>query len=352
MARRSFGSIRKLPSGRYQASHLHPDGTGRRVYAPETYRLKSEAARWLNAADTDLGRGTWAPPAPKRAAITFTEYASKWLDRRAAGLKPRTVAEYRRILAALEPTFGAVALHAIDGPMVRSWHADACPGRPSERAARYGLLRTVLAAAVADDLIPANPCTIRGGSRVKRARTITRISDAELAAITAAMPARWALMVQLGVFTGLRFGELAALRREDVDTAAGVIHVRRAVSVIDGVTVIHTPKSDAGARTVTIPPHIRADVAAHLMVYSGPVLLFTAATSPTAHVSHGTITKAFARACTAAGRPGQWHRRHRPAQPGPGGLVGGSDPLLRRLQPGLRAGGRRGEPLAGCGFRG
>ena len=63
-------------------------------------------------------------------------------------------------------------------------------------------------------------------------------------------------MVLLAAWCALRFGELAELRRKDVDLTNGVIHVRRAVVRVDGRTLVGTPKTDAGIRDVAIPPHL------------------------------------------------------------------------------------------------
>jgi len=57
----------------------------------------------------------------------------------------------------------------------------------------------------------------------------------------AEMPQRYRLMVLLASWCGLRFGELAELRRKDVDVKNGVLHVRRGVVRVTGGRVIDTP---------------------------------------------------------------------------------------------------------------
>lgn len=303
MSRRSFGAIRKLPSGRYQASHAHPD-TGARINAPRTFPTKAEAAKWLKATDVDLARGIWTPPAPKRTEVLFAAYAETWLHRRTPELKPRTLADYRRQMPALVAQFGPMALDAITRADVRRWHESLDPAKPAARAKLYILLKSVLKTAVEDELIPVNPCSIPGaGSRGKRAHHVRPATPAEVSTIVAAMPSRWALMAQLAVWCGLRFGEIAELRRADIDLAARVIRVRRGVQWVDGQPVVSTPKTEAGVRTVALPASVAASVELHLAVHAGPELLFSAATDPTRHVSHGTFSKAWQRAREAAGRP-------------------------------------------------
>ena len=62
MARRYFGNIRKLPSGRYQASYKGPDG--KRHTAPSTFDSRVYADAWLARVHGDIQRGQWQPPIP------------------------------------------------------------------------------------------------------------------------------------------------------------------------------------------------------------------------------------------------------------------------------------------------
>ena len=56
MVRRSFGLVRKLPSGRWQASYHHPK-FGKRVNAPSTFQSKGDANAWLSAQETGFRGG-------------------------------------------------------------------------------------------------------------------------------------------------------------------------------------------------------------------------------------------------------------------------------------------------------
>jgi hypothetical protein len=74
--RRRFGQIRKLPSGTYQASFVSP-ATGKRVNAPNTFRTKTDASRWLTQVEADISRGAWLDENLGRQA--FGEYARAYL---------------------------------------------------------------------------------------------------------------------------------------------------------------------------------------------------------------------------------------------------------------------------------
>ncbi|MCP3937957.1 MAG: hypothetical protein GY708_21625 [Actinomycetia bacterium] len=54
--RRGFGTVRKLPSGRWQGMYTDPE-TGKRVTGPTTFLTKGDANRWLSTVETDLRRG-------------------------------------------------------------------------------------------------------------------------------------------------------------------------------------------------------------------------------------------------------------------------------------------------------
>src|SRR5262245_29509416 len=101
MARRYFGNIRKLPSGRFQASYRGPDG--RRHTAPSTFDSRQYADAWLSRVRTDIQRDKWEPPTAHASAVetradlrTFGTYAEGWLAGR--DLSPSTRKLYRIIL--------------------------------------------------------------------------------------------------------------------------------------------------------------------------------------------------------------------------------------------------------------
>lgn len=223
--RRYFGNIRKLPSGRFQASYKGPDG--KRHTAPMTFDSQQYADAWLSGVRTDIQRDKWQPPDLVRAAdqipavSAFGEYAAAWLKGR--DLADGTRMLYRLVLAnQILPAFEGISLNEITPARVRAWHAGLrAETGPTQRARAYSLLRTILNTAVADDVILVNPCRIRGAGTAKTARDIRPASLAELEALTAAMPPRYRLMVLLAAWCSMRFGELAELRRGEVPGTPG-----------------------------------------------------------------------------------------------------------------------------------
>ena len=62
--RRRFGSLRRLPSGRWQGRYIGPNG--RRYAAPTTFATKTDAARWLTAEEAAIMQGAWLDPQSRR----------------------------------------------------------------------------------------------------------------------------------------------------------------------------------------------------------------------------------------------------------------------------------------------
>ena len=90
---------------------------------------------------------------------------------------------------------------------------------------------------------------------------------------------RYRQLILLAVFGSLRWGELAAVRRSDVDLASGAIRVEASVvELIDGSLVTGPPKSPASRRIVSIPSFLLADFESHLNQFTRPAddaLVFT-----------------------------------------------------------------------------
>lgn len=309
MARKSgtFGSVEKERSGRYRARYYGPDG--RRYKAPTLFLTKTDARAWLALQHAEIIRKTWEPPtaaagtpSPGRK-LTLADYAEQWLEHRQ--LKDRTREHYRKLLDAhILPGLGGLPLASITADDVRRWHSAMGDETPTLRAHAYGLLRTIMGTAASDGKIAANPCVIRGAGSAKRVHRIRPATLDELAAITDAMPAQYRAMILLASWCALRFGELTELRRKDIDPAAGVIRVERAVVRTGGQFKVTTPKSDAGVRDVHVPPHLLPAVVEHLdrHVAPGPdALLFPAQHG--GHLAPATLYRRFYAAREAAGRP-------------------------------------------------
>ena len=126
-ALRYFGTVRKLPSGRFQARYFGADGQRRSAQradgGPLTFQTKSDAEAWLALRHSEILRDEWLPPAaPKTAPAVLRTYADSWLAHR--DLEDRSREHYEQLLRAhIYPTFGNTPVPQITPADVRTWHA-------------------------------------------------------------------------------------------------------------------------------------------------------------------------------------------------------------------------------------
>ncbi len=205
-----------------------------------------------------------ASPLPRRrrkavGQVPLGEYAPTWMLRE---IRPRTRELYTSLLANhLRPTFGDIALAKITPLAVRAWRAErlAAGIGGSTIAKAYRLLKAVLATAVQDELIARNPCLLPGAGSERPAERVPP-TIAEVEAIADAIEDRYRVLVLLGAWSGLRWGELLGLTRSSIDLLHGIVTVSQAMVELGSSAYVGPPKSDAGRRTVHIPPHLWPEV--------------------------------------------------------------------------------------------
>jgi integrase len=268
MPRNSWGSVRKLPSGRFQARYCidyvwHT--------APAPFRTKKEADSYLAGVRADFDRGVWLDP--DAGKVLLADYSVRWLRERPQ-LRPRTVELYEGLLRNhITPALGATQLNQLSSARVREWRATMLrtgqPGAPTV-AKCYRLLHAIFATAVEDGLVSRNPCIIKGAS-VERPAERPVASIAQVFEIADAIDPQYRAMVMLGTFCSLRLGEIRALRRRHVDVLHRTVRVEEQIQELSGGDlIVGPPKSDAGVRTVAIPPAIVAEIEAHLAEFVAP----------------------------------------------------------------------------------
>jgi integrase len=209
---------------------------------------------------------------PHAGRVLFGNYAADWIEER-PGLRPKTTELYRYLLRRhLSPTFDARPLAEIREPHVRRWRKGLLDAKVSvvTVAKAYRLLKVILNTAVDDELIRRNPCRIKGAGQEKSAERPV-LTVPEVYALADAADERYRVLVLLAAFSSLRWGELAALRRSDIDIQARTVRVTRQLNERDGGGfTFGPPKSEAGQRIVAIPELVTPDLAAHIMTHARP----------------------------------------------------------------------------------
>lgn len=317
--RRTFGRVRELPSGRFQASYRHD---GQVVNAPRTFPTETDANAWLVTIESDLTRGVLK--ATPRATPTLDEYAPKWIAQH-RGIKRSTRALYdddvsRYVL----PYLGDYRISAITPLDVRDWegtlradlaeslakrahHTQATRQTGEASAARaYRTLRAMLNTAVEDQLILTNPCKLKGAGTAPSAERPT-LSAAEVFTLADEVPGQYRAVVLLASFVGLRIGELAALRPKDLHlgTRPSVSVNRRVYRTATGELDYDSPKSAAGVRTIALPEPVAQALREHLEQYRADAepedLVFV--TRNGCNIRGGAYGQALPKALRAIGRP-------------------------------------------------
>jgi integrase len=305
--RRRFGWVRKLPSGRHQASYLGPDG--RRHVAPHTFDSATSADRWLVQVETTILRREWFDP--ERVRMQLGDYAETWIEQR-PGLRPSTRALYRRLLDRyVSPTLGAAHLSAIDTPMVRTWRSDLLRAGVSESMAAkaYRLLRAILmTAATEDKMISRNPCQIRGaGLENPEERPVLSLAEVFDLANRMKHP-RYRALILLSVFGTLRWGEVTALRRRDLAPDGSWVRVAGAFVELRGKGLVYgPPKARASLRTNALPEAIRPAIVEHLAKYVGSspdAWVFTGEKGNPIRSGNRNVLTGWKDAVAGIGRPG------------------------------------------------
>lgn len=266
MKRRQFGSIRKLPSGKWQARYR--GGDGRMVSAPDTFSTKTDASLWLAGVETDQHRGSFLDP--KAGRITVEAWSNEWL-RTKRGQRPATLAHDRAALAYALPVIGASRVSAVKPLDVRrAVEAMQDAGlKPASVAGYVNVLASLFAAAVEAELIARSPVKRKLLSLAEPAKVERpHLTPAELHLLAASVPERFSALVLVMGALGLRWGEAIALRPAAIDTLRRLLTVDRVVEEVGGhLAVVQATKSDAGRRTIAVPQFVVDAVAAHLATH-------------------------------------------------------------------------------------
>lgn len=282
--RNHFGSVRQLPSGRWQCRYPDPDG--RAMTGPTTYPTADEA--WGHIAEVKAARRRNTYVDHRKGERILADYARQWIANGGSRgkLTATTEALYTDLLERhIAPaTIGTMPIGKVDVAMVKTWHRelgrelakraaaprhDANDTRPrvgtgeARQAQCYRLLKSIMRSAVDEGLLAVSPVRIPGAATVER-KPRPVLGLAELAALVAAHPADLRALVSVTFGASLRLGEVVGLARGDYDAKAGTIKVRGQVVQINGTGEVFTPTKTKKVRSVHLPASTRADLDAYL----------------------------------------------------------------------------------------
>ncbi|WP_299442279.1 tyrosine-type recombinase/integrase [uncultured Phycicoccus sp.] len=240
--------------GRWHAVIDLPPGTnGKRRQKTTTHDTKHEAQAWLSKMHQEARTGDL--PDDK---ITVATFLTTWLDGK-KGLRPSTLVDYHRHIEQLfVPELGHLKLidlrpRHIDEVLTRYQLAAETRGRPVTVKTSRRILATLhsaLEAAVRQGLLRRNPASMVELPRPTRYHPKVWTKDQAELFLRVTEDDPLGLVFRLLLITGMRRGEVIALQWGDLDLTERSIHIRRAITLVDGELIVGPPKSEAGDRTV------------------------------------------------------------------------------------------------------
>ena len=241
-------------------------------WGPTARTNSHQAEKDGRKASSEIEQRRWVDP--RRGEIRLDEWVNGWLDRcEATGRHgPKYAADARRLAQDhIYPSIGHVLLLTLTSAPSR------CGSRSSrERSGRSSAgLDGCRRWPTTSSGPPSVTRSARGTSCHRRRSSEARASirapsgrcsqPEEAIAIANTIDARWTTLVLVAAFAGLRWGELAELRRRDLDIERRTIRVDRAVvELAGGEMLVKTPKTRAGHRTVAVPFELAEVLDVHL----------------------------------------------------------------------------------------
>lgn len=229
---------------------------------------RKAAELWASKNAVELAAGTWISPEAGKA--TLGAVADAWLASKTRAT-PKTVAGYTTtVKLPLEP-LRDLPVSKVTPSVVQDW-VDTLEGSPKTVRNAASILHSIMARAVRDKLDHSNPCEgidlpkVSAGQR----RYLSAMQVESLAQVS-----KRATLVHTLAYSGLRWGELAALQKRDIDPAKRRITVRRAVTEVSG-TLHWGETKNREHRDVPIPSFLADQLRFAIKGKSPDELVFTA----------------------------------------------------------------------------
>lgn len=259
-----MASIRKrswtTPEGATKTAWLvdYRDQSGKR--RAKQFARKKDAEQYADRTRTEVRQGTHTHD---RDSITVAIAAGLWIAAaEAEDLERSTIKRYRELADLhIKPRFGVLKLTALTKPLVQDFRLELLQSKSRAMAAKIlRALSAILNNAMEIGAINQNVAAMVKVGKLKREAEKIIVPDrADLKAMIKAATETERPFILTAITTGLRSSELRGLRWQDIDLAAGTITVRQRA---DQWGQIGPPKSEAGKRTIPIPPELVSELKA------------------------------------------------------------------------------------------
>lgn len=224
------------------------------------------------AATVEVEKMTGSYVAPSAGRILLGDVAEKWMASK-VNLSASTAARYRSALDVhILPRFGKTPLVDVTRERLRTWVADmATTSSAATVQKNVGVLSQILDQAVEDSRIVSNPAAGLDLPRIDHEER--RYLSFEQVDLLAKAADTNALLVYVLAYTGIRFGEAAALTVADVNLERSRLRIHRSATVVDSKIVVSSTKSNKG-RDVPLPQFLAEMLAKHTESMSPEQLVF------------------------------------------------------------------------------
>jgi integrase len=246
--------------------------TGKRNTQFVTVRgTKKEAEAELNRRLHQVEEGTFI----EKSATTVAEYARHWLAAIApAKASAKTLERYGEIVELhIVPRLGNIALQKLDGGKIDEFYAhlrtvgrrDGKGGLAAQTVMHiHRLLSQILASAVKARKLRASPMQAVQTTPKVRKEEIQILDDDELAKLLKHLKGRSIYMpVLMAASTGMRRGEVLALRWKDIDLDRATLQIAQVVEQTKGGVTMKEPKTDSSRRTIALPARLVTELRRH-----------------------------------------------------------------------------------------
>jgi integrase len=264
-----MSSITKRENGKWRARYRDAAGKEHAKH----FARKVDAQQWLDGETSALTDGSWAAPA--RGRVDFETVATAWATNPAwaESTRARNVGILTKHVL---PRWGSVRLVNITHEDAQAWVSGFAASGLAAGSVRKiaGVFSSVLVSAVKSKRLKVNPAD---GLDLPRQRLAPRryLSGREVEAFAEASD-EWGDLVLMLAYTGLRIGELAALRVKHVHVLRRRLRIEESMTEVNGRLVWSAPK-DHQRRSVPFPAFLADDVAARMEGKGPDDLLFTTA---------------------------------------------------------------------------
>lgn len=208
---------------RWYARYLGDDG---KYHVEGGFTSEREALRVAHQREVEARRGEWVDPL--NARMTFARFVEEHYWPTTANLEVSTRAAYRAYINKhFLPTFGTLAMRRVSPAVVQAWVNNPASDLSPRAVVKYhALLHKIFKRAVIERVVPVNPCAHTELPKVvvKRRRIVT---PHQFDLLVQSLDSRYVTLTLLGIESGLRWGELIALRPVDIDFATSTIRVHR-----------------------------------------------------------------------------------------------------------------------------